>query len=326
MRLATDLLGGLVQRQPPPRRFHIYRFRLGSSPHTPAPEPTTELCIPAPVHRSHPLSFIGPETGKSQLSRPAAYAQRTGKTTSAGLRSVRLRGKVSRLWWRWEDSNLRAPCVLPLHAGRPTGSVVTITTLSHLHEGGARLSRLSPLRVGCLRLAPIGTRFCFLLVLYPRKPVQLVLRMSTGSGADGWTRTNGIPPGAVLYRLSYVCMRGVLVFPSRQIFSVPRFCQQITGAITTSRLEGLTSGLRITHTAVPLYARHSRCPRRIGGIGGDRTHDLLITNELLCQLSYDTGSPPCLRPGGRADVRQRGLRPRDRVPARIALGTPEEWM
>ena len=135
-----------------------------------------------------------------------------------------------------------------------------------------------------------------------------------------------IPPGAVLYRLSYVCMRGVLVFPSRQIFSVPRFCQQITGAITTSRLEGLTSGLRITHTAVPLYARHSRCPRRIGCIGGDRTHDLLITNELLCQLSYDTGSPPCLRPGGRADVRQRGLRPRDRVPARIALGTPEEWM
>lgn len=57
----------------------------------------------------------------------------------------------------------------------------------------------------------------------------------------------------VLYRLSYVCIEGgVLVFPSRQIFSVPRFCQQITGAITTSRLEGLTSGLRITHTAVPL--------------------------------------------------------------------------
>lgn len=101
--------------------------------------------------------------------------------------------------------------------------------------------------------------------------------------------------------------KGVLVFPSRQIFSVPRFCQQITGAITASRLEGLTSGLRITHTAVPLNARHSRCPRRIGGIGGDRTHDLLITNELLCQLSYDTGSPPCLRPDGRADVRRKGV-------------------
>ena len=148
----------------------------------------------------------------------------------------------------------------------------------------------------------------------------------TPIGADGWARTNGLHSTWRSNRLSYVCMRGVLVFPSRQIFSVPRFCQQITDAITTSRLEGLTSGLRITHTAVPLYARHSRCPRRIGGIGGDRTHDLLITNELLCQLSYDTGSPPCLRPGGRADVRQRGLRPRDRVPARIALGTPEEWM
>ena len=82
--------------------------------------------------------------------------------------------------------------------------------------------------------------------------------------------------------------KGVLVFPSRQIFTVPRFCQQITGAITASRLEGLTSGLRITHTAVPLNARHSRCPRRIGGIGGDRTHDLLITSELLYQLSHSS--------------------------------------
>lgn len=52
--------------------------------------------------------------------------------------------------------------------------------------------------------------------------------------------------------LGHISMRGVLVFPSRQIFSVPRFCQQITGAITASRLEGLTSGLRITQTAIPL--------------------------------------------------------------------------
>ena len=198
--MATDLHGDLVQRQPPPRRFHIYKFRLGFSPHTPAPEPTTELCIPAPVHRSHPLSFIGPETGKSQLSRPAAYAQRTGKTTFAGLRSVRLRGKVSRLWCRRQDSNLRLSELALCATIRPSS-----TAEVRLHEGGAGLSRLSPLRVGCLRLAPIGTRFCFLLVLYPRKPVQLVLRMSTGSGADGWARTNDIPPGAVLYRLSYVC-------------------------------------------------------------------------------------------------------------------------
>ena len=39
--------------------------------------------------------------------RPAAFVQRTGKTTSAGLRSVRLRGKRSRLWCRRLDSNQR---------------------------------------------------------------------------------------------------------------------------------------------------------------------------------------------------------------------------
>lgn len=101
--------------------------------------------------------------------------------------------------------------VLPCHSPTavPAGSCRTQLPLCHISmRGGAGLSRLSPLRVGCLRLAPIGTRFCFLLVLYPRKPVQLVLRRSTGSGADGWTRTNDIPPGAVLYRLSYVCIEG----------------------------------------------------------------------------------------------------------------------
>lgn len=42
--------------------------------------------------------------GRSQpinkFLRPAAFVQRTGKTTFAGLRSVRLRGKGSRLWCR----------------------------------------------------------------------------------------------------------------------------------------------------------------------------------------------------------------------------------
>lgn len=42
-----------------------------------------------------------------KLLRPAAFVQRTGKTTFAGLRSVRLRGKRSRLWWRWLGSNQR---------------------------------------------------------------------------------------------------------------------------------------------------------------------------------------------------------------------------
>ncbi len=138
--------------------------------------------------------------------RPAAFVQRTGKTTFAGLRSVRLRGKRSRLWCRRLDSNQRPEpdiCLAPLYP-----------TELRLHEGGAGLSRLSPLRVGCLRLAPIGTRFCFLLVLYPRKPVQLVLRMSTGSGADGRIRTCDFPSSRFtlrsdpLPRLRYVCIEG----------------------------------------------------------------------------------------------------------------------
>ena len=50
--------------------------------------------------------------------RPAAFVQRTGKTTSAGLRSVRLRGKRSRLWCRRLDSNQRPKpdiCLAPLY-------------------------------------------------------------------------------------------------------------------------------------------------------------------------------------------------------------------
>ena len=73
-----------------------------------------------------------------KLLRPAAFVQRTGKTTSAGLRSVRLRGKRSRLWWRWEDSNLRSPCVLPCHshAAVPAGSCRTQLPLCHISMRG----------------------------------------------------------------------------------------------------------------------------------------------------------------------------------------------
>lgn len=37
-----------------------------------------------------------------------------------------------------------------------------------------------------------------------------------------------------------------------------------TSAITTSRLEGLRSGLPKTHPTILLNAFHSQCPRRIG--------------------------------------------------------------
>ena len=63
-----------------------------------------------------------------KLLHPAAFVQRTGKTTSAGLRSVRLRGKRSRLWCRRLDSNQRREpdiCLAPLYP-----------TELRLHEGG----------------------------------------------------------------------------------------------------------------------------------------------------------------------------------------------
>ena len=74
--MATDLHGGLVQRQPPPRRFHIYKFRLGFSPHTPAPEPTTELFSPAPVRRSHPFIFTKPVPANHVMAHRRFYVSR----------------------------------------------------------------------------------------------------------------------------------------------------------------------------------------------------------------------------------------------------------
>ena len=70
----------------------------------------------------------------------------------------------------------------------------------------------------------------------------------------------GIPPvakGRILCRSVPGCHR----------CEVLAFGRAGSSAITTSRLEGLTSGLRIAHATVPLYAVHSRCPRRIGGEG-----------------------------------------------------------
>ena len=102
----------------------------------------------------------------------------------------------------------------------------------------------------------------------------------------------------VLYRLSYVCIDGALVFPSRQIFSVPRFCQQITGAITTSRLEGLTSGLRITQTAIPL----KRSSLAVSTLNWHRRLDLnqrmRESKSLALPLGYACMVFPCRNPTG----------------------------
>ena len=107
MRMATDLHGGLVQR-PPPRRFRIpfddtpRIFAVHTDTRT--NHGTFQPCAGTSVASVHLY-----KAGASQISivRPAAFVQRTGKTTSAGLRSVRLRGKRSRLWCRRQDSNLR---------------------------------------------------------------------------------------------------------------------------------------------------------------------------------------------------------------------------
>lgn len=49
------------------------------------------------------------------------------------------------------------------------------------------LSRLSPLRVGCLRLAPIGTRFCCPAAPISGQPVCECTSHGAGCGADGRT-------------------------------------------------------------------------------------------------------------------------------------------
>ncbi len=64
---------------------------------------------------------------------PAAFVQRTGKTTFAGLRSVRLRGKRSRLWCRRLGSNQRLSELALCATIRPSS-----TAEVRLHEGVPR--------------------------------------------------------------------------------------------------------------------------------------------------------------------------------------------
>ena len=96
-----------------------------------------------------------------KLLRPAAFVQRTGKTTSAGLRSVRLRGKRSRLWCRRLGLNQRREpdiCLAPLYptelrlrsspartAREMPGSLQRIDRHSSCLRGGAYINLKGPL-------------------------------------------------------------------------------------------------------------------------------------------------------------------------------------
>lgn len=143
MRLATDLHGGLVQRQPPPRRFHIYRLS------------------------------------------PRIFAAHAGTRTNHGTFQ---------------------PC-----AGTSVASV-------HLYKAGASqyinyfvlpLSYSAQERPLPQAYAPCGCE-----------------ARGHAYGADGWARTNDIPPGAVLYRLSYICIEGgarLSELPANHVMAHRRF-------------------------------------------------------------------------------------------------------
>ena len=160
MRLATDLHSGLARRQPLPRRFRIpfddtpriFAAHTGTRTN----HGTFQPCAGTSV--ASVSSFIA---GASQIIiiRPAAFVQRTGKTTFAGLRSVRLRGKRSRLWCRRLGSNQRhtswrgaLPTELrlrssPARIARETpGSFQRIDRRSSCLRGGAYINLKGPLR------------------------------------------------------------------------------------------------------------------------------------------------------------------------------------
>ena len=102
-RINTVLHSGFVLRQPPPHHIHASDF---SQTRWYPDQPRHFSALRRYVGRIR--SFIHSRCQPiHKLLRPAAFVQRTEKTTFAGLRSVRLRGKRSRLWCRRQDLNLR---------------------------------------------------------------------------------------------------------------------------------------------------------------------------------------------------------------------------
>lgn len=141
----TILHSGFVLRQPPPHHIHASDF--SQARWYPGQPRTFQPCAGTSV--ASVSSFIA---GASQIIiiRPAAFVQRTGKTTSAGLRSVRLRGKRSRLWCRRLDLNQRhtsrrgaLPTELRLHIA-PSGR-----SRSPAQTGRKEGKRNESARAGC---------------------------------------------------------------------------------------------------------------------------------------------------------------------------------
>ena len=77
--------------------------------------------------------------------------------------------------------NILRPAAFIQRTGKPLASLGTFAPMF------VCLSRLSPLRVGCLRLAPIGTRFCCPAAPISGQPVCECTSHGAGCGADGWT-------------------------------------------------------------------------------------------------------------------------------------------
>ena len=137
-------------------------------------------------------SFIA---GASQIIiiRPAAFVQRTGKTTFAGLRSVRLRGKRSRLWHGQlgiEPTQAVLETASPALEHSPLYPAFTDSARSLLRVlSNARFnagksngpSRSHALLTGQIWTHPAGNGFPAL------SPCTL---SALGLGAGGWTRTS----------------------------------------------------------------------------------------------------------------------------------------
>ena len=187
-RINTVLHSGFVLRQPPPHHIHASDF--SQARWYPDQPRTFQPCAGTSV--ASVSSFIA---GASQIIiiRPAAFVQRTGKTTFADLRSVRLRGKRSRLWHgqlgieptaRGFGDRVATLEHLPLYPAFTDSSRRLLRVLSNARFNAGKSngpSRSHALLTGQIWTHPAGNGFPAL------SPCTL---SALGLGADGWTRTS----------------------------------------------------------------------------------------------------------------------------------------